>query len=495
MSLHRTLRWLLILAAICAVVWLGTIIYWQETRRAVDEGDVARFIIGLPLALFGATLTLWLGAQALLRRTRTGITPAVQAPSTNAMASDAEAPSHFRIAILSATAATPSGDAAAVLAALQNPDKLTAPAASVFYDDEGFRIPLFRLNSLDTADVAQWHQHWHENTDPSPDGSPNAPSERLLRSLSLLIAPLDEARELLTDVLQPTPVTTPPPTLVRPSAHAPPVAAPSPPRVQALVLIPSETPEPALRALRAFVESRLQTWLPGNPAHVTLSAPTARNGADIISTLHQMLANDNGRRGRNVVLLIGTDSLVDESIVNRLMSDGQLATARRPEGITPGEGAFVVAFAAESLAPSLAAAYLHQPARVQRMQPADVGSKVVADALQQALQNACSNAQQNASACAALIVDGNGRGRRAVEAAQAMTFALDHLDPVADRLDSGALLGELGAAQFPALLTIAATFATAQQQTCAVAALSPAIDRDVFIIAPALPQATATATA
>ncbi len=176
MSLHRTLRWLLILAAICAVVWISAIIYWQETRRAVDEGDVARFIIGLPLVLFGATLTLWLGAQALLRRTSTGITPAVQAPSTNAIASDAEAPSHFRIAILGATAATPSGDAAAVLAALQNPDKLTAPAASAFYDDEGFRIPLFRLNSLDTADVAQWHQHWHEHTDPSPDGGANAPS-------------------------------------------------------------------------------------------------------------------------------------------------------------------------------------------------------------------------------------------------------------------------------------------------------------------------------
>ena len=489
--LGKVLRWLLVLAAICAVVWLPTVIWWQETHRAVDEADVLLFIVLLPLTLFAVVLALWFGIRALRRARRPVLAGVAAVASSPAARTDEDllhaATLHVQAIAMNTLAGT---DAAGVLAALVE-NRAAAKASASLFDDDGFRIMLARHDSLDVSAAEGWTAQHLESLDSARHPAEHE-IERIQRCLALLQPALDDVLPAVEGLLKPPP-TPVPTTPVRPSAKVVTAAAPPPPTLRVVLLVAAEYSDAARAVVKAWLEPRLAQAASAIRAPVLLSLLPTTIDTPPVLLIDRFNVEVHRQPAHDVLLLIGVDSCVGEGCVRALERSGTLRTAARPGGEVPGEGAFFVVLTSDAVraADREPLACLHRVTSVARTRPPEVRGKVSSTALRESLQTALANAAVTPDHCAAMICDGDGYGPRGIEAAEALSFTFDHLDAVADRLVTGVVLGRLGAATLPALLCIAAAQVTATQKGCVIAPLAAPLDRAVLLATAAEPVVSA----
>lgn len=480
----KVLRWLLVLAAICAMIWLGVVAYWQETRRAVDEVDVALFIAALPLAVFAITVGGWYGAAAI-RRARAAQPVATTNANRDSPALDVHDVEHrFQLAVHAVAMNTAAGvDTETVLTVLQEKRALAAPSKDIF-DAGGFRVAMARVASLDLAEASDCYRGWLKTQDPArhPD---DEQTERLLRCLALLAPPLEEIFNVLPALLQPPKAQATAPTL-RPSAR-PAAATWPPPTLRVVVLASDDFGDAARAALKARLEPLLASAVAASRAPVSLLIPPRIGDSAAVQILDRFTVEANRSGLPDVLLLIGVDSLADAASVGRLERMGRLRTATQPRGETPGEGAFAIllrATPAQATEP-VPLARVHRAAQTTRERAVDERGKVSSVALRDAVASALADTALEAGTCGSLVCDGDGLGVRGAEAAETMNACLGRLDAVADRMDLAAVFGHLGAASFVASLGIAATQCRVAQTACVVAGLASPLARYALVVVPA----------
>ncbi len=483
--LGKGLRWLLVLLAICAVVWTATIIWWQESRRAVDEADVLLFIVFLPLTIFAAVIGLrWLWRMATRAPAAVAATTGTASADLEADPAATQAESRWSMTVIASAVSCAAGhDGAALQAASLARKDLLKPSEHVF-DGDGFRVPRIAVENLDVAAAEQRRQHCLQQ-DAARSDAEAAEAARLDRCVALLDAPLDEALTAVADWLTPpTPRTPPKP--VRPSAIAPAVRATPPARLRALLLVSPDFSEAARLLLRQCVEAQLvdAARRERTQAHlevVVISEP----GADIRS-IDSMMSRAHHADADDVWLLIGVDSKVDDQTLSQLERRDLVRTARKPQRPAAGEGAFVLALTTLPVTadrpPPLA--LLHRPALAARTAVLSEHGKVSSAVLEAALQSALAHAAIEGTAIARVISDVHGYDARAVEVASAMTAVFEPLDAVADRDDLGLLLGDLGAARVPGLLALATATVAASTKPCVVTSVAEALERHALVLLP-----------
>lgn len=493
--LRKSLRWLLVLAAICAVTWIVTLAWWQRTHRAVDEADVLLFIVLIPIAAFVALLGVRFAVLAIRQRAAAASAPATVAQAAPVASEAASAHAdrwrgarlHLHAAALT-SAAGPTPDA--LLAALVENQPLAKPAADQF-DLDGFRIPLVRIEALDLATIEPWLESEVRRLDAAQKPADDE-MQRVLRGLAALAPALDDVAAAVDILLQPLPAAPPAPP-PRPSAVVARPAASIAPRLLAVALVPHTLGDAALALVRAWLEPRLRPMAESSGAPIQLRLLPTHPEEPPLALLERFNIEQHEQQLRDVLLLIGIDSLVDPVSLQLQEQAGTLRTATRPQGQTPGEAACVLVltsdFALDTAPPPLAA--LHRAGHAQRVRPPEHRGKVSSAALRDATHAALAIAGVAAEACGTIVCDGDGFGPRGIEAAETISALFESLDPVADRLALANVLGELGAATLPMLLAAAAAQVAASGKPCVIAPLASALDRHVLLaVPPTAPEAS-----
>ena len=484
-SLGKGLRWLLILLAICAVVWTATIIGWQESRRAVDEADVLLFIVLLPLAIFAAVIGMrWAWRVATRAPAVNAASPGAASAHHDADAAAAQAESQWSMTIIANAVCCAAGrDGEALQAAAVARKDLLKPSEAVF-DGDGFRVPRIAVEDLDLTAASHWQRERLQHDAALPDAEAYERA-RLDRCIALLDTPLDEALTAIADWLTP-PAPRSPPKPVRPSAVAPAVRSTPPPSLRAALLFPPNYSEAARSVFRQCVEARLVDAARRARAQAYLEVEVISDPGADIRLIDSMMVRAHRTDADDIWLLIGVDSKVDDQTLSHLERRDLVRTARKPQRPAAGEGAFVLALTTLPVTadrpPPLAR--LHRPALAARTAPLSEHGKVSSAVLEAALQTALAHAATEAAAIARVIADVHGYDARAVEVASAMTAVLEPLDAVADRDDLGLLLGDLGAARMPGLLALATATVAASTQPCAVTSVAEALERHALVLLP-----------
>lgn len=482
MIIRRMLAALLLFAA----VWFAVVLYWQASDANPSAGDLAVWLLGLPLALLGGFWLLRWGIRR--RREAQAASPMVAAGDDESSPVD-NGPQPDRIIHLLAGAVWLRAGAGgeAVAEALAKPER---PSLHPQLKD-ALGLPVFAaaVEDLDPAAVEAPLRA------ADPDAFERVFGEESLRAIALL-DPV--AEELLLTALLPAPVEVvadPHGATLHPHAmhHSRSVraAAPAvaPPVLQIRLLLPSAWAPTARQASGDWLRAKAAAI--GYAQHqFEIEVMPVASGNDswrLFDQLAQAHARDGGDDRQ---LLLAAHSAIGEASIERLDARRELLVSGHPEGLIPGEGAAGLLFG-HAVTPHDPDA---PPLRLHRLLSGQAGQgRGASRQAAELLQHAMTTAAQPAEAIVAVFSDADHRPSRAIEIAGAIAATLPELDPVDDARHLGLVCGDLGAVAPLALLAAAAAqaaqadapvlvFGLADPQARIALALSPAaVDADADV--------------
>jgi hypothetical protein len=243
-----------------------------------------------------------------------------------------------------------------------------------------------------------------------------------------------------------------------------------------------------------------QAWLAAQLAAQGWSAPSLQisvsgigAGAAVLKRLDDLNRAFNGDAPRLPLLLLASDSHIDEATVAEWDAAHRLHGASRPEGQVPGEGASALLLAAKHPAGDAELARLHRLLAAQRAQPVDKPGRLQADTFNELVGQALQRAQLEPDTVAHLVSDTDMRASRSAETMHLVEQALPECDPVETLLPLGVANGECGAALALAMVAVAAQLAADTQQPGLILSHHDASLRAVAVVTPPAP-ATSTST-
>jgi len=458
MKIARVLRTGALVLLLFAAVWFAVVLYWQVGDVNPGAGDLALWLLGLPLALLGAFLLLRWG---LRRRAARAATPAVTAGDEEFTSPIDSGPQLDRIVHLLASAAWLRAGAggAAVAESLAKPER--PPLHPWLKDSIGLPVFAAAVEDLDPAAVeAPLRAALAE-----PETFERVFDDESLRALALL-DPV--AEELLLAAL---PSSSPEiamadgslshaePTL-HPHAmhHSRSARAPSPVAMAAAVvrvrlLLPANWTPMARQAAGDWLRVKAAA-LGFAPQQLQVEVLPATNGNDSWRMLDQLIQVQARDRDDDPQLLLAAHSAIGNASIERLDARRELLVSGHPEGLIPGEGAAGVLLAGAHVALDPAAPV---PLRLHRLLRGQAGGgRGASRQAAELLQHAMTTAAQPAEAIALVFSDADHRPSRAIEIAGAIAATLPELDPVDDARHLGLACGDLGAVAPLALLAAAA---------------------------------------
>lgn len=432
--------------------WSGAVWYWRSTNRMPDTGDLAFYLVALPLTLL---LGYWLvrkGAAAWSARGSEPTAPAAGAASAEGTAGAATAdgmavPPAASLAIAAAALHTPHGDSAAALAEAMAGNKARPDLDKELYDDEGYPVMSVRAAGIDGKSAEQEIGQWL-----AAQGQP------------VLYARGEFWRAMA---------------LATPAIRHLALAAAAHPRVADAVAAGSDaeagrgTPAQAARALDAVPMLQLAALLPPewNSQWRDVAGRWLSHQLEQAGWPQQRIAV-NTRQGQHpgqvlaalrqgdepcVTVLLACSSYLGDASVDAWASNGTLFTASRPQGAVPGEaaaGLLLVDAEQAALLPGGPYPLLAAVAAGQR--PNDVAQArsgdchVLKDLAQQAMEPLPEGAGVQL-----IVADTGHRSSRVMELMAAAHAVQPKLDPVQDILTLGNATGQAGSAGFLAALALA----------------------------------------
>lgn len=466
----RLLKTGLVLALVFGVVWLGVIIWWQESRTLPTGVDIGLYLFALPLALIAAG---WAGLR-IARARREARAAAAAAPKTDGAAAQAPAAAAVTrlVALAGAARAAPGSDAAAIhdaLAEQQRPDldpQLT--------NARGFPVFSARAEHLD-IDALREAAH----ADKAPQA---ARSDDRLRATALLCEVIEtlsqEARGHVLD-------------------HGTPERDHDWPLLQLELLLPAQWPQ----AARDHALEQARAAAVWTPSRLSLQLHKAEDTLASDSLLRQLALEPLAADRAPLRIVAAADSYIDANVVQDWDAGGTLVSTATPQGRVPGEAAAGLLLDLAQTAPADAksappalppegAFALTLSAMAHRATDADARGAASEPMLTELATHFLTQHARRADDIRALVSDADHRGSRPLEAAGLASTLFPALDPNQDCLAVGTACGYTGAAAHLLTLAVAGQASTqAEAPVLVVMTQDPALRTLALVSQPLSPSA------
>lgn len=471
----KVFGFLAIPALIIGVIWLGTVIHFQQSGTDIDADGIVTWFILLPLA----AVLLWFAGKALYKfATR----PAADAQDTAASSEPpvvADNPAlQFQLAIISAELHTPAGAAADQLLPDIRAGQLQPELNDSLQNQDGHPVKASVCVELDTTDAALWVDTYlaSQPADSRPDGD----IAEAARLITLLSGPLDKALDSLAAL----------PPLADPAANVGTAHQTEPARRP---LVTKLFVPPAWQDLiAAYVREKVnaQGGFAFGLVRADVDKPELQRDATRVADA--FCVGSKGALAQSVLMIVACDSLISAAQLEALEARQQLFSAANQSGLVPGEAAAVLIAVPVDSAPSDPApiARLHRAAFGARQKPVDGSGRIEAQFMSELAERTLANAQQSAASICALISDCDQRSAWATESAMLMTDSFTELDAVEDHLAIGRALGHTGYAHSTLALALAAAHTNSEARPVVLASMHDRLARSLVVLSPWLPPET-----
>ncbi|MFP5390529.1 MAG: hypothetical protein ACLGI6_03150 [Gammaproteobacteria bacterium] len=444
----------LLVVALFALCWGGAIAYWQTTNRMPSIGDLALYMLVLPLALLLGVWLLRKGMGAM------AAAPAVAVAAPAASAARDPGKTEPVLELLAGALRTAHGASVEELAEAIEGGTARPGLDPELLDDDGYPIMSARVDAADDEDLRVEIEAWL-----AAHGHTRDFDSEQWRALVLGTGVVNElAFELAAHEL---------------------LGQDGGKRVPTLQLLPLLSPTWREEQRRAAAE-----WLrqcvaqAGWPLErISARAPVQGHVASLITQLRAQ-----AHSGEPVLaLVVALDSHIGEASVNALSAAGTLFVASRPQGLVPGEGAAAVLLADRTQARHLAADVqpLVQSATARREGSADTSRRPDAAVLRKLAAALQDNAGIEAAKVAMVVADTSHRTSRVMELMAFGHEQFAHLDTSLDVKSTGPACGHSGAVAALAALAVARHHAIELDQHVLCIANEDPFERAAMLLTPA----------
>lgn len=434
----------LLLLAVFAVCWTGTIWRWRGDNHVPSTADLALYLLVQPLALL---LLIWLGKKLLTLALAAPAAATAGAPAADAAQAPAATPSATPamapLTVLAGALRMPHGASATELS-----DKVLANQAHLeldpeLTDAEGFPVMSARVPELDGAAqqalMAPWLQQHAAGMPPLSDEQYRALA--LGSAVATELAHSASTHQLLAPYL---------------AAAGAARAAVALPVLQVAPLLPADWDQAQRLSAGMWLLHVIEQA--GWPAsRLSLSGAAARADATPLSVIEQLALQSEREALPCLAIVLSCASHIGDASVDEWAARGTLFSARNPHGQVPGEGAAGVLLADAAQAAQLETASqvrLHRAFHGKRETSADapgrVSGTVLAELSTQALQANAVRAGQ----IGLVTADTGHHASRNGELFGMVHSTLPELDPASQLIGVAASGGNAGAVSAMAALVL-----------------------------------------
>lgn len=450
---------------VMAIVWSLILAWWQSNDASPSQGEMALYLLGIPLALIVGYLLLrgfleHLRKPVEAEQAEAGAAADDDDPLARARPAGDAAERSYTLCLLASRLRVSVGTSADDVLGAVGEGKRPEPSDTLI-DGEGFPAFAAAVADLDTGAVAERLREAY------PDLREALQQPPLVRALAMqeevladLLGEFDRLREECTGEI----------------------------RLQAVWLLPESWNPAWIPALRQYLKHSLETSQGESDVLCDVLALQARNDADTLRHLDALILRSNRDPLENEFLLVlGAASAVDEAVVAQWAGDGRLFSAKQQQGMVPGEGSAALLLTARptvdrlKLEKTVEFTRVSHGVRDKRLDAGGrVGGKLIA-ALYQAVLDATATAPETINA---VVLDADHRAAHMTEAMEGFGESLAHLDPLKDVLPVCLVAGSL--TPVGSLLALACAGARCLAETAPVICLSNhhELDRALLLARP-----------
>ena len=311
--------------------WSGAVWYWRDTNRVPATGELAAYLIALPLALLLGYWLLRKSASAWSERQAAASAQPDQAPGAGDAAAAAALAQEQAMATLRIAAASlrvPHGESAEALGQAMASNKARPDLDKELADDDGFPVMAARAEGVDEQAMEQELNAWlAESGLAALHARPEfwralALATPVMRDLAMWagvhqrLADLAAAQDMGRAGANP-----------RQAAQA----LNNVPMLQLVAMLPQEWNTPSRDTASRWLQHQLvQAGWPQE--RIALAARTDQHPGPVLAALRNSTEPC-------VAVLLACGSHVGEQTVSAWSSEDKLFSAARPQGALPGEGA------------------------------------------------------------------------------------------------------------------------------------------------------------
>ena len=428
----------LLIVLVFGLCWGGAIWYWQATNRMPANGELALYLVVLPLALL---LAFVIGRK--LMTTAAAAPAAAAASADSAPAAPPPPPQAPPLALLASALRTPHGATPDELASAFADNKARADLDDELVDDNGFPLMTARSDDAQDDEVEEQIKAWLLANDMTALRF----SDEQVRALTLAGAVATDLAGAAADLLA--------------SAAAAPAGAalaPTPPMLQLLPILPGDWELAHRRAAGQWLRHTLvEAGWPDKSINLAAELPTDARAAGPNAALSRLAHHSMTSEAPLLAMLLACGSQIGEDSVQALAAGGKLFTTNAPHGMIPGEGAaglLVADLAQARTFDGAAFALLHPAAEGRRDAAADDSRRSDPKLLATLAGKALAHAPEP-DKVAMILSDTGHRSSRVQELMGVATATLPQLDPAADVVCVGNASGSCGAVPFMTALALA----------------------------------------
>ena len=448
--LAQGVSWLLISGAVFVAAWIATYFRYANQRSLLTENVLVLNLFVLPVILtgviaFGRYLyRSYLAQQAEAEQVRQQAIATEKAAEAAKQARAADR-RFDHISILAASVYTPLGtDAADIIKALEEKGPMAALSLdSSLLDLNGHTLITARIQALDESE-AEDNSHTtriasilHNTLDELFSG---IDIETLQSAISLSNAPAKREAEPEIEAFYQL------------QDSAPPL-----PELQVHLILPEGLPAQSHTSL----SNQLREQIKASALRQLPLVLTLHQDASVVYPLLNTAISTLRETTSQIILLAGVDSMIDESLVNTLLMQNKIRTVNEAGGrlsadkVIPGEGggALLLMNASLALHGITPLATIYRPAIATE-------SETGSDMISRAHLHATEDGNQPPPDIAHAFCD-SPHSRSNMDVAKALSIALHHIDPVAQRVPVNQSFGHIGMASSVTSLALAAQY-TAQ---------------------------------
>lgn len=449
----RSIRIGLVLLLACALLWALELAWWADQELSPSTRDIALYMLGLPLALFGGYWLLRSFIDGL--RHPVAATPAPTSPPAVATTPPPAEPLAPSFAIAGGILRTAHGDDASQLLGALGEGKRPVPDAHLA-DADGFPVFAARIEESDTDAVTEQVDALAGTLGMEPIHRP-----AILRALAVLDLALPDICAALT--------------VLAADADAGSVT----PRI--CWFVPQDWHRQNFALLAAWLDSRLATLEDAPYAQTVLPAQSA---ADLLL----QLGADAGQPSADAapLLVLAASSFLTDDAIATWEGSGELFSGHTQHGRIPGEAAAALLLTPWQAEPTeQALPGLGKPAGEKRTQPTGSGGRPQAVALATTRTKALAQHGIEPTQICSIVTDIDHRAERSSEFFAALGDDFEHLDPATEVLATGVACGDTGIVAALLSLIVASELATKHASPVLCMFAQHNIDRTALVVLPA----------
>lgn len=401
-----------------AIVWALVLGWWQANNFQPSKSDLLLYLFFLPFALIGGFLLLrgfieHLKAPPQKEAPRNELKDEDPLASANAKTSAAERT--FSICLIGSWLNTASGKSAAEI--LESIDAGARPEPSERQqDDDGFPVFLAEVKDLNIDQFSETLASENEKLIPLAE---NAQATRLLALLDSILPETEmQTRALLEK-------------------------APADARLRIHWLLPSNVENSLFPVMRNWLNDKYLSEIDSNRLEITMKPVTCE--ADALKQIDEVVLQINReKREDDLILVIATNSAVDEAGIQALANRKRLFSASNQNGQIPGESAVGLLFSSHKAAATHAiddAVVISRISHACRDKSIATAGRINGTLIEHLLDGILSLHALEASGIQALVSDSDHRANHICEVQAGLGSRFEHLDPMKDCLATGTVTG------------------------------------------------------